>query len=57
MSELSALQEVLRTLGAFALFLIVIPVGIFTADIIKNYYFKEANKHESHMEKHSSHHP
>lgn len=57
MSELSALQEVISTLGAFALFFIVIPVGIFTADIIKNYYFKEANKHESHLEEHSSHHP
>jgi hypothetical protein len=54
---MSALHEVFQTVALFGLFFIVIPVGIFTADIIKNYYFKEANKHESHMEKHSSHHP
>lgn len=54
---MSAFQEVIYTLFVFVMFLIVIPVGIFTADIIKDYYFKEENKHESHMEKHSSHHP
>lgn len=52
LSALSALQEVLRTLGAFALFLIVIPVGVFVADLVKNYIKKRRKNHERKSEVH-----
>lgn len=43
---MTAFQEVLYTVALFGLFLIVIPVGVFTADLLKNYYNKEAYKND-----------
>lgn len=34
---MTAFQEVLYTVALFGLFFIVIPVGVFTADLLKNY--------------------
>lgn len=36
--------EALRGCGLFALFFIVIPVGWFTADLVKNYIKKKETK-------------
>ena len=41
---MTALQEVLYTVALFALFFIVIPVGVFTADLLKNYINKKEKK-------------
>lgn len=38
---MTAFQEVIYTVGLFVLFLLVIPVGVFTADLVKNYFKKE----------------
>lgn len=38
--------EALRGCGLFALFFIVIPVGVFTADLVKNYIKKRRKNHE-----------
>lgn len=45
--------EALRGCGLFALFLIVIPVGVFTADLVKNYIKKRRKNHD----KSEVHHP
>lgn len=44
--------EALRGCGLFALFLIVIPVGGFTADLLKNYFKKRRQNHERKSEVH-----
>lgn len=41
---MTAFQEVLYTVALFGLFFIVIPVGVFTADIVKNYYKKQKSR-------------
>ena len=38
---MSAMQEVFRDTGIFVFWLILIPVLVFTVDIVKNYYRKE----------------
>lgn len=43
---MTAFQEVLYTVGLFVLFLVVVPVGIFADDLLKNYYIKEAYKND-----------
>lgn len=49
---MSALQEVAQSLALFGLFLIVIPVGVFTADLVKNYIKKRRQNHERKSEVH-----
>ena len=39
--------EALRGCGLFALFFIVIPVGVFTADIVKNYYKNQKSRRKT----------
>lgn len=39
--------EVAPTILAFFLFLVVIPVGVFTADIVKNYYKKQKSRRKT----------
>jgi len=40
-------SEVLTTIGLFGLFFIVIPVAVFTTDIIKDYRRKEAKRRDN----------
>ena len=49
---MSALQEVSHALALFGLFFIVIPVGVFTADLVKNYIKKRRQNHERQSEVH-----
>lgn len=42
---MAPMQEVLATVGLFSLFLIVIPVSVFTLDLVKS-YLKSKNKEE-----------
>lgn len=51
---MTAFQEVLYTVALFGLFLIVIPVGVFAADLVKNYIKKRRKNNE---EKSEVHHP
>lgn len=41
---MTAFQEVLYTVALFGLFLIVIPVGVFTADLLKNYFKNQKSR-------------
>lgn len=43
---MSWFQEVLQAVFLFALAFVVIPVGIFTADLLKDYYRKEEYKND-----------
>lgn len=52
---MTAFQEVLYTVALFSLFLIVIPVCVFTAGLLKNYYNKEDYKND--MARHSHRNP
>lgn len=51
---MTAFQEVLYTVALFGLFFIVIPVGVFTADLLKNYIKKRRQNHERKSEVHHS---
>ena len=41
---MTAFQEVLHTVALFGLFFIVIPVGVFTADLLKNYFKNQKSR-------------
>lgn len=41
---MTALQEVLHAVALFGLFFIVIPVGVFTADLLKNYFKNQKSR-------------
>lgn len=54
MENMTAAQEVFRAVGLFSLFFIVIPVGVFAAGLIINYY-KEVTKND--LARHSHRNP
>lgn len=41
---MTAFQEVFYTVVLFGLFFIVIPVGVFTADLLKNYFKNQKSR-------------
>lgn len=51
---MTAFQEVLYTVALFGLFLIVIPVGLFTAGLAINYIKRRRKNHERKSEVHHS---